>query len=380
MATTQQLPARPFVQASHEHTELAQTRSVTALTTSLQQQDGLDIPAVGFLRGPLLEVTGSGGVIGPGVVQADFPWCVLQNIQLQDVNGTNICAPIDGFALYVINLFGGYVANSNPASAPGFSANALTFKFHLRIPVEIIHENALGTLANESTATQYKLGFAFSTIAQAYSTAPTTAPAVQVKVWTEAWTQPPPTDAAGIPNQQVPPLLGTSQFITPRTYPVGVGQNTVQLSRVGNQLRNLFIIARNASGVRDDTVMFDPVTLNWDTNQLQQFSQYVFNALLNEKYVGASVNSVGAFAAFPRPNGVFVMPFTHAGELQALGTDNMGALYLPTTLATRLEWTGNIATAGTLQIITNDVAPVETNIAERFAVPNATSFQAQRTN
>lgn len=373
------IPARPFTAAAHEHTELGQTRSVPSLTGATQQQDQLDIPAVGFLRSVVLEVTATGGVLGAGALSADYPWNLLTNVQLQDVNGTNICAPIDGFALYVVNLYGGYAAQPNNAASPGFSGT-INAKFHLRVPVEIDHTDALGTLANESTATQYKLSFGISGSTVAFATAPTTTPAVQVKAWTEAWSQPPLTDDKGMPNALVPPLLGTSQFLTPRSYPVGAGQNTVQINRVGNKIRNIFIIARNAAGVRDDTVMFDPVTLNWDTNQLQQYSQYVFNALLNEKFVGLSTTVQGAAAVSPRPVGVFVIPFTHAGDIPVLGSDNRGTLYLPTTLATRLEFTGVIATAGNLQTIVNDVAPVEVNIAERYAVPNNTSFDSTRTN
>jgi hypothetical protein len=40
---------------------------------------------------------------------------------MQDVNGANIVGPIDGYALYVANLLGGYANRQNPQDSPLYS-------------------------------------------------------------------------------------------------------------------------------------------------------------------------------------------------------------------------------------------------------------------
>src|SRR3954453_12200524 len=100
-----QVPAVPFVASAHEHVEPAFTRTFTP-GASVQQLDPIDVPAYGFLRHVLLEISASGGV--GGTAPADYPYNILSQIALQDVNGANIVGPIDGYALYLANVVGGY--------------------------------------------------------------------------------------------------------------------------------------------------------------------------------------------------------------------------------------------------------------------------------
>jgi hypothetical protein len=54
--------------------------------------------------------------------------------------------------------------------------------------------------------------------------------------------------------------------------------------------------------------------------------------------------------------------------------DGTPELFLPTVQATRLECVGTSVTAGTVDIIVNDVAPAEVNPEQRYAEGSETGF------
>lgn len=349
--------ALPFVASSHEHTEPAFQFTVVP-GAAVQQINPLDIPASGYLRAIWLEVVGSGGT--GGTIAADGPWNLIQSVGLQEVNGSTIINPIDGYALYVANVVGGYEFINDPAQSPIHVGTSPNPRFFLRIPVEISAKDGLGALANQNAAAQYKLSMAINTVAAAFSVAPSPVPTLTIKGWLEAWTLPAPADNRGRPQSQIPPLLGTGQYWSQTTRQTIVGTNTLGITRVGNYIRALAFICRDGSGVRQDTVFPDPMRFNWDGNMIHNVSQ---NYL--QQYFRGKVNG-----PFTRPTGVFVLPFNH------ISTGRMGnedpSLWLPTTDSSRLELEGVSAVAGTLQIMVNEIAPVEINQAQRYEVPNAT--------
>jgi hypothetical protein len=270
--------------------------------------------------------------------------------------------PLDGYAAFIANLVGGY-GNTNMSSSafnPWYVGTAPNPAFAIRIPVEISRKNGFGALANQSTASEYKLDLVVNTIANMFSVAPSPVPAFTIRGWLEAWTLPAPQNSRGQLQSQVPPLLGSGQYWSSRVQSaILAGQNTVRLTRVGNYLRTLTYIARNGSGVRDDTVFPDPVRFDWDgitiRNQSQRYMKQEFSNL-----AGGNL-----------PTGVFVIPFNHGGPTSLLGNEEPD-LWLPTTGASRIEVNGISATAGSIQEIVNDVAPVEQSAAERYQVPNDT--------
>jgi hypothetical protein len=358
-----QVPAVPFVASAHEHVEPAFTRTVTP-GASVQQLDPIDIPAYGFLRHILLEVSAAGGTGGTG--NADYPYNIFSQIALQDVNGANIVGPLDGYAIFLANLFGGYGYNNNLAgnAVAGFSGSVASPSpvFYLRIPVEISSRDGLGSLANQNASANYKLSLAINTIAATTSVAYTGAPTITIRGWLEAWTLPAPADSRGRPQAQIPPLLGTGQFWSARSQSVAVGSNTVSLTRVGNLLRSLVFVARDVSGNRTDTVFPDPFTFNWDGVNLYTASQRYLAVSLAEK--------LASLATVTRPAGVYVLPFNHGGEAGGKMGNETPDLWLPTAQSSRLEVVGTSAAAGAIQVITNEVAPVEMNQAERYQVPS----------
>jgi hypothetical protein len=144
------------------------------------------------------------------------------------------------------------------------------------------------------------------------------------------------------------------------------GANTLRFPRVGNLIRLLILVARDATGARTDTVMPDAPRLQLDGRDLQNYqSRLTLRRLLNEKLDDALTDA-----------GVFAFPFHHfGGRGIGAGAGNRNG-WLATVQSARLELFGNAGAAGTLQVITNDVAPVEVSPVERYVEASATGIGA----
>jgi hypothetical protein len=352
--------ALPFVAAAHEHVEPAftLTSAMGATTVAFNPQD---IPAYGYLRSIFLEVSVAGPTAGTSA--ADNPWNILSSVVLQDVNGANIVGPIDGYALYVANLLGGYANRQNPLDSPLYNvATAYLPTFGIRVPVEVSRQDGFGSLANASA--NYKLSLTLNTATAAFPTLTGTA-TVTIRAWLEAWTLPAPVSNQGIPQAQAPPLLGSGQYWSARTQSVLVGSNTVGLTRVGNYIRGLGFIGRDASGVRTNASLPDPFQFNWDGMSIVNTSQNYMRQKLYESTNGTVT----------LPTGVLALLFNTGGAAGDIGNDP-STLWLPTMQSSRLEVTGTWAGAGAMQVLTNEIAPVDADQATRFQVPNGSGAYA----
>jgi len=364
------VPAIPFPAAAHRHAELAFQFTATP-GAAVQQLNPIDIPASGYLRHLVLEVTSTVGTVG--VLNADGPANFFQSILLQDVNGANIFGPIDGYAAALCHAIGGHAFKVNEQVGAADPATVLTGPnpvFSMRIPLEISQRTGLGSLANQNSAANYKLTLAINSEAALTSTPWTVDPVYTVKGWIETWTLPAPQDARGNTQMQVPPLLGTGMYHSSRSKTVAVGNNTVEFTRLGNLIRYFLLISRTAAGVRDSGVMPDPFSFTWDGNNIQsQVSQRLVRLWTNESWLNSA--NIGAL-----PAGVFVLPFNTANPGGRMGDEDPD-LYLPTTQSSRLEINGNSAVAGTVQVVTCEVAPYEVQQAERYQQPNASGSLQQ---
>lgn len=354
--------ALPFVAAAHEHVEPAFTLS-SAMGAAAVPFNPQDVPAYGYLRSLFLEVT----VTGPtaGTLTPDAPWNILSSVVMQDVNGANIVGPIDGYALYVANLLGGYANRSNPQDSPLYNvATQFTPSFGIRIPIEVSRQDGFGALANQNASANYKLSLTLNTAAAVFSGLTGTA-TVTIKGWLEAWTLPAPVSNQGVPQAQAPPLLGSGQYWSSRTQSVLVGNNTVGLTRVGNYIRCLGFIGRDNSGARTNASLPDPFQFNWDGMSIINTSQNYMRQKLYE-------NTNGVVAL---PTGVLALLYDTGGAAGDVGNDP-STLWLPTMQSSRLEVTGTWAGAGSMQVLTNEIAPVDADQATRFQVPNGSGAYA----
>lgn len=356
------LPAVPFIRASGEHREPAGIDVTRTLGTSDQDLGVFDVPATGYVRSIYLYVTATGGTGTVAVAQEDAPFNVLKSIALTEPNGAVLHNFTTGHDLYLANKWGGYrnAIGADPKASPVYSAPGTNgnFSFYVRIPVELNLRDGLGALPNQNAAATFKLRLTLGRLADVFSTSPTTAPNVRVRVGIETWDQP-ESQTAGQTNQITPPAVNTTQFWSAQIYNVNAGSQTIRLTRVGNYIRNLVCVYRRngTSRANGHTDISDPTTLLLDTRPLDIIDRASWlNQMYERSGYGGAVGATIPANETPNglDNGVYVYDFCHEFD-GTLGHENRD-LWLPTLSTQRLELQGSFANAGTLTVLTNDVA------------------------
>jgi hypothetical protein len=344
----------PFDQASKRGTEQGPTWTFTP-GVGQTQLGPIGLPANGYLRQVELDirtVTASTG--GTPVLQQDSPANILQSIVLQDTNSNQLDL-LPGYALLQDNCFGGYAGAPDPRVDPDYSASATAPSLQLMLVRELA-PTGFGALANMSASQQFKFSAFAASQAQMYSTAPsTTYPTLSVTVWMHYWTLPDATDEDNVPQDQAPPYEGTAQY---RWYSPAntVTQNfNLSLTQVGNSIRNLILIARNATPVRDNGVYPDPLYFRWNADILHIIGQRQLRKIAREL-----TNDLTAL-----DTGVLPLPYNF-GQGRFVGGSGVNS-WLPTFTSTRLQVFGSQPTSdpGTVDVFTNDVSVAETNPALR---------------
>jgi hypothetical protein len=366
----------PFIRAAKKHREPFFDQTNNPSTTL----SPINIPAYGFLRGIWGKVeavggTGAAAVYGTTATGFDFPFTCLSFLGLFDVNGAPLYGPFaSGLQAYLIGKYGGYHRYYDGRINDSTFPTTGNFSFWIYIPVEIIRRNGLGSLANLNAAATYKLQFTLNSIANTYSTVPTTGPTgFRIRLWLDAWTQPPATDLLGNMTAQTPIAHGTTQFWSEQVYTIASGQQTIRLLRVGLYIRELIVTVRQTSGARtitsqavSDAMWPDPVQLFLDGFELQNLGQNMFwNELyglynMNPNYQDNALPA-GVTAGQPqfisnRDTGVYIFQFID-DDSSILGNEERNR-YLPTLQSSRLEIRGSFgANATTVSVLTNDIAP-----------------------
>lgn len=348
----------PFTQASREHTEGAffdATVNPAAFGSGPTTIGPFDVPAFGYARDLLLLVEATGGAAGGqnAAAKPDAPWSVIRSIALVDVNGAPIVGPFSGYDLMLANKWGGYAFEGDLTKLPAYSAVATSgdFSFLIRVPLEIVAREAYGALANMNASSTYKLQITIADDSDVYSTAPNTLPSVRVRGWLEAWAEPAAQDPQGNPQEQEPSGLGTTQYWSKATYSIANGANTVRLARVGNLIRTLILVFRDSGGAREGDTFADPIQLHLDGRIVFNEGQLIRRSLMAERY-GYQLASIANADA---DEGVIVYDFSHDFDGKPGG--ELGELWLPTVQSSRLEIVGSFGEAGSLEVITNDIAP-----------------------
>jgi len=356
-----------------------------ALTASTQDLPVLNIPPAGFLQDLYLlsQGTVAGNAVVTVVVSEDFPWRAFDTITFEDVNNAPIVGPITGWDLYIINKYGGYAFNDDPRFSPIYrldtlgatTATASSWEFCLRVPVELVKRDSLGSLPNKSGTAMFKLRMRLAASGTLYTTPPTTLPTVRTRVQQADWWEPDATDLKGRPLAQNPPAVQTTQYWSKVDYVVNTGSVRQKLDRVGYLIRNLIFTLRDSGGSRanGEANFFDPFTLRVEGNNLiVRLKDVWLQRMSDNGYIGAAGGNVaaarlgvadnytGAVALLNTPskdNGVYVEPFC-LDFCHKPGYETRRG-YLATSSAARVEAQGTITGAGaqTLTVLTNDVAP-----------------------
>jgi len=362
------MPVVPFVRASDENLQPGNVDVSRLLTAGAQDLGVFDVTAYGYIRFLHILIEGTAGA-GAGAVGAeDAPWNVLQNIALTEPNGAYIAQFTSGYEMFLANKFGGrfppYAAD--PRRSILFSAIAGTggnFTAYMIVPVDISGRDGVGALPNQDSAGQFKFRATLAPSTTVFTTPPaTTLPTIRVRAWLAAWDQPEP-NSGGLVNETEPPGMGTTSFWSVQSgITVNAGDNTIDLKRKGNYLRQIVFILRRAGTSRSNgesdwptetRFLRDAFPARYYNNLIwRQIMQQVtgFGGLLNTENLANDTG--GGMEA-----GVRFHDYMHEFN-GTLGWENRD-LWQPTRGSTSLQIAGNFANAGTLTVIYNDVAIAE---------------------
>lgn len=312
----------------------------------------------GYLRWLDIAVRASGGVNGTTTVAAaaDAPYNVIQNLLLKDAFGQPI-VQINGYELFLINLYGGQTGFWNaasPAALPSFSAvsegtaGTGNFTFRLKVPLELFDGFASIPMANASAVPSLTIQLAAATTV--YTTPPGTPPTLTVEVQ-EAYYPVPLVD----PNL-TPPDNGSSCQWTQQRVPAQVGSAAfydLQLPPLGSFVTTMIFVARDSTGARVDTVY--PAAFGTIEVDVDGVPMWIED-------ISTRYDEMFQEYGLTRPTGVLVYTFRDSeGPAGPVSDFDSGDGWLPTTPGTLIEL------KGTSQVIGNAPATVDLVTARVYA-------------
>lgn len=372
-ATNSKAPAAviPFTRASRKKSRLLGQFGPVTLNTGQQMLPIIQAGVGGYLRKLRLLVTGTtSGNSAATAFQNDAPFNVLQNITFTSPNGDSIISILDGFALYALNKYGAFATGAvDPVADPSFSkttgsgATGGSFQFVIDIPLEIDARDAFCSLQNMAANQQFQLQLGLNSIAQLYSTAPTTAPQVTITAVMEYWSAPNSTNTDG--NVQATAPIGDGSVALVQTQSPALvpnAQQNIQLLNVGNVIRNSIFILRDSSGVRDETD-WPAVTNFYVNNDLWYRKDKALWRTQQAREYGFKTAPTAAPTAGALDNGVYILTDfmndgSGAGDGVVSGSNNRD-LWLVTGPGTafNVEAQNWGASASALQVVQSIVKP-----------------------
>jgi hypothetical protein len=357
----QQVMRRPFV-AGTRMVDKSTYDEVKTLTVSNQTLRTYECDPNGFMSGAyiLCEAVTAGNSAAVAFT-ANGPWAVFETITFNDTNNKPIVGPMSGFDLKICTKYGGYAHSDDPQQSPiysattGAGATGGSFTFILRLPVELVHRDAIGSLPNKSASATYDISLTLAPSTAVYSVAPTAQPSVRTRIAQFGWMDPNSVDMKGNPVNQNPPGVQTTQYWAKQTYSFSNGFFSQRLGGIDSLVRNLHFVLDNA-GVRTtaDTDFPDPFTFQYETALPVQRIKNVWRHMIGEDY--GYINAVDT--AGGRDSGAYPLPYNKDFGLKPGAETRMG--YLPVSSATTLNVSGTFGSAGsnkTLTVLVNKVVP-----------------------
>lgn len=355
------LPLRPFV-AGTRRVDRATYDETKTMTTSTQDLKVYECDPNGFLGGAYVIVeAAAAGNAATVAYQANGPTSAIDTITFNDVNNKNVIGPFTGHDLSIAMKYGGYSFQDDPKLSPSYSvtsgagATAGSFSFTLRLPVEIVHRDALGSLTNKSASATYDIAIRLAPSTAVYSTAPTTLPSVRVRIQQFGWMDPNAADMRGNPVAQNPPGAQTTQYWSKQTYTINSGAFNIRLIGIDSLVRNLVFILVDSNGSRTqgDSDFPDPFTMNYETSVPIQRIKKIWQHMIGEQYgYTGTVETAGG-----RDYGVYPEPYCLDMGLKPGAETRFG--YLPVSSATNISLNGSIGGTGThtLIVLVNKIVP-----------------------
>lgn len=356
------------------------TVTLNASTQSLTPQ--YEIPSTGFLNDVYILVenvvtsntaTATSTSTGLGVLSADGPYNVIDSILFTDTNNSEIIGPIGGWDLYVINKWGGYCFQDDPeantdlftltSNATASSSAAGSFSFILRVPVELVPRDGLGSLPNKSSSTPFKIKTTVAAVGTVFASSATVGGACRFRMTPISYWEPTATDGSGNPVANQPPGVNTTQYWNKTDYTVNVGSFSQLLTNsVGFPVRNLGFCLRDSSLSRSqgESDWPDPFKLQLQSNVIIDRIKKIWKRRITEDY---NYQAAGD-AANGKDNGLYWEPYCKDFAHKPGWETRRG--YLRTSDGMRMQAKGTIGGTGThtLTVYTNYIGVGQnTNLA-----------------
>jgi hypothetical protein len=313
------------------------------------------IEGTGYLCGIDLDIqavaAGNAAVVA---YDPDAPWNVLQSVVLKNVGPDTV--NVSGYGLYLANLYGGH-GYRDPATSLDTNVYQLlagvggglggSFRCPLRVPVAINRRSLIGLLGNQDRAVKYELRTDLAPSASVYTVAPTVVPSVVVSKSLAYATVPAPMDDNRRPQEPMPPHYGvihTLQELQSEANPVASSTINHFLRGIGNTIRCMILVWRDATGARNDTLLPNKITFRVGSDAVFSESAAHRRQVMRDRY------------GFDAPAGVLVYDFISDFGMDAgfeLGDD-----WLNTRDVANAQFEcsyGAFGAAGSLKIITDSL-------------------------
>jgi hypothetical protein len=371
----------PFQLASNWYAEKNNQGGTTSYTIgSNSAAVGGAINAGQYLRMVRLMVrTLTAGTAGTAATTTDFPFNILTQVDLVNVDGSEILYNMGGFAHYIAHKYS-RPWQGDPAAYPD-AANSTVLSPQFTLPLMPEIRWTAGVLANTDTRSQYRFDATIDTATNIVQggTAWSTGPVVAVTPYMDAWAQPDDKDLQGTPNQPVPP--GVNLQVKRRhqifTLNAASSDNILQSALTGNALRcQTFITRTTANNTRSD-LFTDPIQWQLDNRSMGKIStqvgttQAAGSGLIEQwmyefyqEYLATILTSSTAnglrpptsYQPFEREAGVYVFPrYIKPGSLHGQGwlytANNTKEIFETTT-------SSNYSSSATAELVTDEVYPV----------------------
>lgn len=363
---TQTVALRPFITGTRRIDQQIYD-DTTVVTTAQQKLSTYNLDTDGFTSGMyiLCEATAVNAT-NSVAFQQDGPFNIYASVQFSDTNNKPIIGPLTGHDLYLIVKYGGYAFSDDAKNSSIYSAvtgtgtSAGSFTFALRVPIEIVHRDALGSLLNKSASAVYKLQLTLNSnttgAGGVYSVAPATSVSVRTRIQQFGWMDSDQADymkQAADPN---PPALNTIQYWDKQTITLSAGQINQALNTFSGLVRNWIFELRDSSGVRTTADFPNLFELHYDKTVPISRVKPIWQHMIAEQF-GYSTVTETTTGKLSLDDGVFPEPYTLDYGLKPGAESRFG--YLPVTSATSLVMRGTVSGTGThtMNVFVNYIWP-----------------------
>lgn len=354
--------ARPFITGTRTIDRAIYDESKT-LSTSTQKLRTYNLDTDGFTSGLyiLVEATAVNTTASTAAFNENAPFNVLQTVQFSDTNNKPILGPMTGYDLYTCVKYGGYAFSDDAKESPVYSVTTGTgtaggsFTFVLRVPIEIVHRDGLGSLLNKSASAVFKLDLTLNTLAAVYSDDPTTSVSVRTRIQQFGWMDSDQRDIKGNAASPNPPALNTIQYWDKQTLTLSSGSVNQVLNTFSGLVRNLIFVLTDddASRTGGDSNFPDPFELHYDKTVPVSRLKQIWRHQIGEDFgYSNAVETAGG-----RDYGVYPLTYCKDFGLKPGAENRFG--YLPVTSATTLMIKGTLGGSGTqtMNVLVNYVNP-----------------------